>query len=444
MKQQGFIHKFLKGGAWALLIRILTVISNLALSMLIARMLAPDEVGSYFLLVSIISVVAVFSLLGLNIAVVRMIANSNALKEQGANFSVIQKTQILSLVASLSIALALYFLGSTILSIFEITDSVFIDYKILISIWIVLWSLENLNSDIFRGFKQFHLAALFKRVAPNIVILALSVYYFLYNIPIDLETYLIIVVIGWFSSLLLSSILLYKYFINTENNNHVSFTYLLSVSTPLWFTSWITLALHQIDLWVLAVFQPPEIVALYGAASRLTVFLVIPLLVMQSVVPPLIAESHALQEKEELSIGLQAASAMSFIPGILFCLVYFFAGKIVLVMVFGDYYGEAVTVLKILSVGMVFRLISGGSQSLLNMTGHEKTSMLISLFTGLFMVLGCLTVGERYGMVGIAIVAATSVSMHSMLNLIYGRLKVGIWVIPWLRMKQIKRFVYKK
>lgn len=438
-QQPEFIHKLLKGGAWALLVRAFTVVSNLLLSMLIARLLAPDQVGVYFLLVSVVSVVTAFSLFGLDIAIVRIIATAMSTGKEDVVKSAIVKSRAIGLLSSLSLALVLYFAGLELLSLYVFKTPAIYDFRLLIAIWIILWSLESLNAEIYRGFKQFHLAVLFKRLAPNCVILIISAYFFTNNIEIELHGYLNIVLFGWLFSVLVSSFLLQRHFLKNKKKEDVSVKHLLSMSLPLWFTGWVSFALPQLDLWILAAFQPPEMVAVYGAASRLIRVVGVPLLIIQSIVPPLIAEAHATDSMGGLSKGLQTAAALSFIPGAILCLLYLFMGETILVFVFGSYYAEALLVLQILTIGFLVKLLVGSSESLLTMTGHGRTSMMISICSGLLMLFGCIYVGESYGMVGIAVVAATALSVHNVLNLLFARIQTGIWALPMLRVSQIKR-----
>ncbi|MCU7934743.1 MAG: oligosaccharide flippase family protein [Candidatus Thiodiazotropha sp. (ex Dulcina madagascariensis)] len=441
MQKQGFLRKFIRGGVWALLFRAFTVVTNLALSMLIARMLAPDQVGVYFLLVSLVSVIAVFAQAGLNIAIVRIISKYCALGNNGKVGSSIKKSLFLGLLTSLASALLLYFGGLELLSTHIFNLTAIYDYRLFISIWVVLWCLESLNAEIYRGFKQFHLAVLFKRLAPNIVIMVITVTLYIRHTAISLDDYLLVVLIGWLISLLISSLLLQKYILTDKQGDAVDFHQLISKSIPLWFTGWITFALPQLDLWILGVFESSEALALYGAATRLVMFLGLPLLIVQAVVPPLISEAHATNRLSDLTRGLQTISAISFYPGLIISLIYLISGEMVLKLVFGDTYNEAAIVLKILTIGYIIKLYSGSSQTLLMMSGHGKITMMVSITTGTLLVVGCLLVGKNSGMIGIAVVSVIALSLHSILNLIFARIQLGIWAIPWIRARQIKRYL---
>ncbi|MCU7862093.1 MAG: oligosaccharide flippase family protein [Candidatus Thiodiazotropha sp. (ex Lucinoma kastoroae)] len=440
MHRQKFLHKFLKGGVSTLLVRALTVISNLTLSMLIARMLAPDQVGVYFLLVSIVSVTALFTQIGLNVALVRIIARSVSRDHHSIVRSSILKSRLLGLLTSLTTALVLYFGGMELLSHIVFKTEAIYDLRLLIVIWVVLWCLESLNAEIFRGFQQYRLAVLFKRLAPNIVIVSIIIFIYLNDINIQLNDYLTVVVFGWFVSIVVSSLLIKNYLLKYNNERgSITIKEILSMSVPLWLTTWITFTLPQLDLWILGIFYLSDTLALYGSAIRLVSFLSIPLLMINAVIPPLIVEAHENNDKEELACGMKVLSALSFFPGLIICIAFFLYGETILRVVFGSHYMDANSVLFILTIGYIFKLFAGSSQQLLMMTGYGRSTMTVSIVSGFILVVGSYLVVEKYGMEGIATVSAITMIIHSMSNLILARVKEGIWVIPVFRLSHVKR-----
>jgi len=441
---QTFLQKFLKGGAWSLFVRTFAELSTLLISMIIARLLAPEQVGVYFLISSMVSVLVVFSLFGLNITVVRLISAASALGNGGEVRDTVVKSRWTALASSLVVASFLYFVGLQFLAEHVFDSGAIYDLRLLISIWVVLWTAESLNAEIFRGFQQFHLAVMFKRFAPNALILAISAVVFISNIDIDLHEYLNIVLFGWLCSVVLSSILLRNRFSETNGEGELSLQKLISTSLPLWFTGFITFTLPRLDLWVLAAFDSAASLAQYGAAARLAFIIAVPLFVIQAVVPALIAEAHSQGRKQHLERGLRSAAALAFYPAVGLCAVYFLFGDYLLAFVFGDYYTDAFIILKILTIGILVRTFAASSQSVLTMTGHGRTAMMISIFSGALMVLGCIYAGQNYGMTGIAIAASSGISLQYLLNFLFARKHVGIWILPIINFSTIRQLLAKK
>lgn len=442
--QQTFLSKFLKGGAWSLFVRTFAELSTLLISMIIARMLAPEQVGVYFLISSMVSVLVVFSLFGLNITVVRLISAASALSKGGEVRDTIVKSRWTVLASSLCVALFLYFIGLQFLAeqVFDV-EAIY-DLRLLIVIWLVLWTLESLNAEIFRGFQQFHLAVMFKRFAPNALILVISAAVFIANIEVDLHKYLGIVLFGWLCSVIVSSLLLRNRFQQTTGEGEMPLGQLLSTSLPLWFTGFITFTLPRLDLWVLAAFDSAAALAQYGAATRLAYIISVPLFVIQAVIPALIAEAHSQDRKREMERGLRSAAALAFYPAAVLCAIYFVFADYILGFVFGEYYQDAAIILKILTIGTLVRTFAASSQSVLTMTGHGKAAMMISIFSGAVMVLACIYAGQNYGMTGVAVAASSGISLQYLLNFLFARKYVGIWILPIINVSTIRQFFNKK
>jgi O-antigen/teichoic acid export membrane protein len=73
-------RRLLSGGAWALGSKILVALARLISSVLLARLLTPEALGTYFLAYSILNVGTSLAALGLTGTVVRLVAQGMSLK----------------------------------------------------------------------------------------------------------------------------------------------------------------------------------------------------------------------------------------------------------------------------------------------------------------------------------------------------------------------------
>lgn len=97
-------------GAWAFIFRLLASVSGFVTSVLLARLMAPAEVGAYFLLLSAVSVVAAFSLFGLNFSLVRLVAEALGKGERETGISVIRRGIGIAFIFSLIVSILSYIL----------------------------------------------------------------------------------------------------------------------------------------------------------------------------------------------------------------------------------------------------------------------------------------------------------------------------------------------
>jgi O-antigen/teichoic acid export membrane protein len=84
------------------------------------------------------------------------------------------------------------------------------------------------------------------------------------------------------------------------------------------------------------------------------------------------------------------------------------AGREVLTVIFGPFYGAADGVLVVLAVGQIANAYTGSCGLTLLMTGHQKAVMRLASATGVMAVVGGACVATRYGGVGVAVVMAVA------------------------------------
>ena len=76
-------HKLLKGGAWASGGKVVRSVSGLIINMLLARLLVPEQLGYYFISLSVATILALFARMGMGGALVRLIAEAVATQRTG-------------------------------------------------------------------------------------------------------------------------------------------------------------------------------------------------------------------------------------------------------------------------------------------------------------------------------------------------------------------------
>ena len=79
MTQPSLKDIVLRDGSWTFALKIASMGASLAVSIVLARLLDPELLGTYFLILSFVSFAALVAQLGLNLAVVRLLAESLAL-----------------------------------------------------------------------------------------------------------------------------------------------------------------------------------------------------------------------------------------------------------------------------------------------------------------------------------------------------------------------------
>ncbi len=185
--------------------------------------------------------------------------------------------------------------------------------------------------------------------------------------------------------------------------------------------------LSSSDLWILGVFSTQEDVALYGAAARLKFFVVLSLMVVNSVIAPTIAEMYVKGEKGALESLIRTLTALAVIPSLGVFLIYVVFGDALLTAIYGGFYGKAQVVLMILSFGYLVNVYVGSCGQVLVMTGGHVHMMAITIISGVVAVVLCLVLVGPFGVVGVAIGASTGLVVQNLMAWIMAKARAGVW-----------------
>jgi len=148
---QAYLRKrLLSGGSWALVGKLSTAALGILVSSLITRLLLPEEVGVYFLSLSVVYILAMLSQSGLSQAIVRLIAESVGKGNPSRAWEYVRFVFVGVGVGSLVVTAGLH-LGLGKWLAFEVFDLPLMGEVIgLITIWIVVVAFSRLPRYSFR------------------------------------------------------------------------------------------------------------------------------------------------------------------------------------------------------------------------------------------------------------------------------------------------------
>jgi len=423
--------KLLTGGIWAFLGKILASLVGFSIHILLARLLSPNDLGNYFLIISLISFASTFALFGLLKTLVKMIAESLSLDEQGKIKETVIYTFQIVIIGTLLTG------GSFIFGLNEWVAITLLDSpdiaKLtgLIVIWFTLLIWQQVIAEIYRGYHNIKLATLFNGLMANTLFFFSLFTYYHYHEEIILSEVIKLVIASYFISVSYSGFRIWNKLkgINSKYTatKTTAVTQILSISWPIWVTSLSLLFITQIDIWLLGVLTTQENVAIYGMAVRLLIVISMPLLIINAVVPPIISQLHAQKNKNELQKTLRLTATIAATPSIIALIIFIFYGENILVVFFGEFYRSSANILVILSVGQVFNVLSGSCGLALMLTKHQKTMMTITLFSGIITFLFSWYLIYDYGVIGVAVGTTFGLILQNILMLLLTRYKLGIW-----------------
>jgi len=423
-------RRLLTGSAWATGGRIIVAFTAFVTNALLARLLSPQDLGVYFLAFSIVGVGELLGSLGMDQAVVRFVAQTMGLGRFQEARRALGRTLALGAMGALGVGVAYLFLGRLVgQKLFH--APALVAATGLVAAWIVVMTLQVLLGGAFRSFHDIRLSTAFNGLVTGVLItISLSVLWLLSD-EARFTTALVLTVGSALLNVVLGGWVLRRKVRNLPARGAEGVVLgtggIMRVALPLAVTNLTIFVMTQADLWILGAFRPSDEVAIYGAAARAVVLIAMPLMILNGVLPPLIAEMYAQGSRRQLERTLRATAAVAGIPAFLVLTVFIFFGKPILGLVFGDYYTDGATVLALLSIAQLVNVWSGAGSITLSYTGHQATIMTLTVVAGVIVIIAGLTVVGPYGATGVAAAMAAGIATYNVALWLATRLKTGMW-----------------
>jgi O-antigen/teichoic acid export membrane protein len=436
-------RRLLSGSTWAFGSKILIASTGLISSALLARLLTPQALGTYFLAFSVLNVGTSLGQLGLTGTVVRLVAEGMGLNHFGRVRRVISVVLGVGTLGALGVGLAYLLLGD------DLAKAVFNAPALaaitgLVAGWLVVSTLQGLLAETFRGFHDIRLASILGSqpgggttgVATLALLTASLLVLWLVNGQATLATIVLLAICSGAVNTLVAGWLLHRKVTRlptpTPDEGPKAdpkrvLREAISISLPLLIVTLVMMVRTNGDIWTLGAFLPQGELALYGAANRLVSMVTMPMAIVTAVAPPLIAEMYSQGNREDLEHALRNTATLTGIPALLASMVcIFFAGPI-LGLVYGNYYREAAVVLALLSIGLLASVLAGSCGIVLSYTGHQKTQMVITIATSAATLIAMLATAEPYGIAGVAMSKTAGLILQNGIVLLVVKRKTGMW-----------------
>jgi O-antigen/teichoic acid export membrane protein len=457
-------RRLVSGSAWASGGRIGGAMLGIVTNGLLARLLSPQEFGAYFLALSIVSLGAVVGSLGLPKTVVRLVAENMGLDRSGRTRRAIRTVLRLGVLGTLGISLAYLLAGDLVGELFQPQySSLLVGVTGLMAGWIAIAVVQEITAETFRGFHDIRLATLLGGLATGgksggvimrVLLLGILALLWVRSTETSLATVLLVSIGAGSVSVVLSLWLLYGKVSSLgpsesaqEDEEPVSAKEVLEDAIPFLAIALTSFVLLSADIWILGALGSGTDVAVYGAASKLVTFVAMPLLIVNLVLPPIVAEMYAQGQTGRLERTLRTFSTLAGVPSLLVLMVFMLLGGPILGLVYSKpiYYSDAaVLVLLILSAAKLMAVWSGSCGLVLQFTGHQSSMLRVSLLTSpLFFVVAILAT-QRYGSVGVACAAALTTTLQNVIMVLLAKRKTGMWTHVSLSPSRLRKGLSKR
>ncbi len=427
------------GAGWSLASRLVVSALGLIVGVVLTRLLTPEDMGYYFLALSLVPLAVVLAGAGLGQLCVRYVAGHLAHGESvaarqslGALWRLgLRCAALVALVASVLVAL----LGD---NLFRGVSSA--SLSLILGVLIFVTTVQTLASESFRGFADMRAASIHSGpVASLLTVVALLVVGASAG-NLDVEGALLVILLStvvsasWGGKILSQRVRALPRGPSLTTPPQLATRRILAVSLPLVATTALLAVLATVDLWVLGAVAPADDTAAYGVAVRTAALVGMPLMVIYGVLGPVIAGSYADGDRDRLERVLRVTVMVASIPSAALVAVFVVAGGPLLAVVYGEHYRAGGLALALLSLGQLVAVVTGVCGLLLAMTGHQRVLLIVTAVSTISTVIALLVVVPMWGMTGAAIASALGLSAQNIGLMVAARRVTGVWTLaalPW-------------
>lgn len=417
------------GSAWALGGTAATLAAGLVVNLLAARLLVPAAFGTFVLVLSLAQVLGVVSELGLPPVVGRELARSRAARgaehgdpERGARWfraaaGVVTAAGVgVGLVAWAGIGLA----GRVVFP--DVAGLTGVAW--LLGALVLARAYERLFPEAYRGLHDIRSATVFGTAWTQV--LAGSVFVVVWLAAGAADLWLLLAVYGA-AGLLGGAIAWWRLrrAIPAVTAAPGTVRRMVGESWPVLGHRVLHTVIQVADLWIVGAVVGGEATARYGAALRVVALVSVPLLIVNQVVPPLVATMTASGERQRLERTLRVTATLAGVPAVVVLVVLVAAGGPVLGL-FGAFYRDGAPLLAILAIGQFANVWGGSCGVTLVQGGQQRVLVGITAAAAGVLVGAGVVGGLAVGAVGVAIAASLSVVVQNAAMVVACRRRLGI------------------
>lgn len=437
-------EKMFGGALWAGAGKLLSMGSSFLLTLALARALVPAEYGTYFVALNTIVVLASVGTLGLDRVVVRFVAMRAIQHDTAGMRQVVWRCLGLVAAGGLTTAVAFKLLApGPLVSILHMPDLV--GYLGLLAAWILSATMQRQLAETFRGLNDIRWATLFGGVRSsgilNSMIACAAVLLLWVGGQLSLFTALLVMLGTSIFVVVVASIVLWRRLraehghADAPAKSSWSAKTALLESAPLWFATLIVAFNTQGVAWLASAFDSPDRVALFGVAQRFVLLLMAPMIVINAVLPPIIAQLHSSDQLRRLQHVVRSFGGLILLPSLVLLIFLVAAGQPLLRMLFGAYYEASYPILLLLCAGQVVNIATGAWQIVMPMTGSKRQLLASTVVSMLTLLLLGIALGSRLGVLGVAIAFCVSTITTNLVGMLLVRRELGIWTFASLNVR---------
>lgn len=424
--------EIVKHSAWAFFLIGIASLIQFFFDLVLARRFGAEGSGTFYLALSILTMLALLGRLGIGRAVVKFIPTLVKNNNWDEVLAVKKSSFKLSLLISVPLAVVVFILAPFIAADFFKQPQVTSLIRIF-SFVIPVMSLLSIEVGLLQAIKS---------VRESILVERIGIYSFgIVSILLLGTFYGITGVVAGFSFGIILTALYGNIRFNkqvpaaTKTTKPFAMKVIFLIALPLLFVDFSNQLTGQLNIMLLGRYISAEAVGVFAASLKVSMLIAMVLTSINAIATTKISEFHGDSDKKKLELVASKTAGLAVAAG-LPIVIFFFAFPEFVLSIFGSEFTVGTTALRILVIGQLVNLMVGSVTQILAMTGHEKKLAFAIVSTALVLntALSVLLI-PSFGIVGGAIAVASSIAFKNILLLFMVKKYVGIWSLPTKALK---------
>jgi O-antigen/teichoic acid export membrane protein len=394
----------------------ISILANFAYQFFLARLLGPSQVGIVNLGISVVTLVGLVMIFGLDRTVVRYVAYYRGLQDQPREVGVIPSVLII-LGSTTLIVLPLFWLVSPFLAIQVFGKPELLMVLRILSLGLPFAALTRLLLGVAQAYKQMTPILIIEQITvPALRLLSLLLLVLLVGAssPTAALSFTLAGVMGCLPAV---------YFarrIYRQRRGKFSPTPRVRVLLQFSFLAMLSIILNrtntQTETLVLGAFSTSEQVGIYTVGLKATIFISIFLDALATVFTPFIAELYAKKDLPRLAQQLKTVNRWALTLALPLA-IFLFIGSSDLMTLLGPGFEAGAPVLRLLVVAQTAYVVLGPGGLMLMMTDYNRLNLINAVLNLILSLSLDLVLIPRYDAIGAAIAGAITIVFVNLLRL---------------------------
>lgn len=418
----GLRSQLIRGSLANIFIKAIYIVIQFAVGVMLARLLGPEDLGTYAFTIALVQVMAIIGQAGFPAYLVRSVAlysTHEAFSElKGLLIGSFQIVIVLSLIVT-NVGVA-WLIGSGV-NVGQVPPHIIMTGLVLVP----LLAMGATNSGAIRGLGYVVVGQIPDQIIRPAVYLAVLLTIYAFGLAFSLKDILLVYAGALFASLVAGFVLLIRHAPRQMRNITAEMhrTQWLRQSFPFLLLAGVQVLNYQTDVVMLGMLSTQEQVGLYRVAIQVADGLGVLLFAISLVIEPQLARLHAQQDWQRVQRLLVYSHRIATLVMLPVVLLIVGISTDLVTLLFGAEFRPASSALDILSLGKIIYATVGFSGLALSMFGHAGTAAYLALITVVMNVTLNFMLIPYYGIDGAAVATVVSQFIVNMLGVIYIKLK---------------------